>query len=101
MDLQSEEQEIIRQYAEARLLKEKAERLEKAARARALKLYHSEGIAELCADAGTVTITTVNGPSTFDKERARHFMTPEQWQSCVKPGGTQERVTFKPNARAA
>jgi len=93
--------EIVAAYRRAKAAQAEADRLAAEARAAALAQHEAHHVTEWLSADGTVSLVQVAGRQTreFDAERARHFMTPEQWESCssLKVGRPGVRVSYEPS----
>ena len=89
--------EAVEMMAEAKRLKAEGERLEKIAKERILDIHKETRLRTLTAPIGVVTVTDVAGAKRFNKDRARQFMTFEQWDSCHELGTPSIKVQFFPS----
>lgn len=91
----NEELEAVRLFARAKMLERQAKRALEEARAKALELHDTHGLTLLEGNEGQVLIVHTKAPELFDKDRAKHFMSPEEWASCVKVGKPGVQVKFE------
>jgi len=94
LDVRAEEDAILEQYARAKALAAEAKQLEAEAKERALALCSALKRSTLSSDAGVLSVSDVAGARRFSPEKARQFLTAEQYEECFELGKPSIRVQF-------
>ncbi len=94
LDVRAEEDAILEQYARAKALAAEAKQLEAEAKERALALCSALKRSTLSGDVGVLAVTDVAGARRFSAEKARQFLTSEQFETCFELGKPHVKVVF-------
>lgn len=89
------EEQIVELYAHADELEQRAKEMKRTARTAALHMYQRDGLAALQGDKGTMIVSETRGARRFSKDRARMYLTSEQWDACHEQGEPTTRVQFQ------